>query len=68
MTRSLALALAAILFAGAACGKYGPPVRSAAEPAAKTPAVAAAPAEAAPADTEECADPNAPAAASGAVP
>ena len=58
MTRSLVLA--AILLAGTACGKYGPPVRSSPTPAAKTPAVAA-PAPAA--DTEECADPNEPAAA-----
>jgi hypothetical protein len=65
VTRSLALGIAALLFAGAACGKYGPPVRSSPTPAANTPAVAA-PASAA--DTEECADPNAPAAASGVAP
>jgi len=55
----LALALAAAL--GAACGKYGPPVRASAErtPKPTPPPVAAAPA----ADTEQCPDPNAPGAA-----
>lgn len=66
MTKSLALVVAALVIASAACGKYGPPVRAAATPAAKTPAVAAAPAAAV--DTEECADPNAPAAATGTAP
>ena len=53
----LALALVVAVLAGAACGKYGPPVRPAAEhpPAAKTPPVGAAPA--AP-DTEQCPDPE----------
>jgi hypothetical protein len=48
---ALAVAFAALL--GAACGKYGPPVRSVPERAAKTPPVAA-PAP----DTEECPDPE----------
>jgi hypothetical protein len=61
VTRRLALALAVIVLASAACGKYGPPVRAAATPAPKTtPAVAAAPGTAPAPDTEECADPNAP--------
>ena len=50
--RRLAFALVAALAAGAACGKYGPPVRTA-EPVAK-------PAPAQP-DTEKSQDPNAPA-------
>ena len=74
MTRGLGLALAALLLAGSACGKYGPPVRSAGTPPPKTPPVAAAPASAAAGaagNTEECADPNAPGApnaAAGAAP
>jgi hypothetical protein len=65
--RNALVALA--LLAAVACGKYGPPVRSAstraATPAAATPAVSAAPA---PDDTEQCADPNAPAQAAGTTP
>jgi len=57
--------VAILLFAAVACGKYGPPVRGAAEPAAASPAVSAAPATG---DTEECADPNAPAQAAGTTP
>jgi hypothetical protein len=53
--RAAAIALAILVLS--ACGKYGPPVRTAPEPAA-----AAAPAGA---DTEQC-DPNAP--ANGAEP
>ena len=57
--------VAVLLFAVVACGKYGPPVRSAAKPAAATPGASAAPAAG---DTEECADPNAPAQAAGTTP
>ena len=53
--RAAALALA--ILALAACGKYGPPVRTAPQPAAATPAVSAAPLGS---DTEECPDPNTP--------
>ena len=54
----LALALAAL--AGAACGKYGPPLRDVPEHTQKTtPPVAAAPTS----DAEQCDDPNAPSAA-----
>jgi len=63
MIRFCVLALA--LFAGTACGKYGPPVRGAELPSLATPAVSAAPA---PVDTEECPDPNAPATGSGQTP
>ncbi len=58
-----AAALALLMFAVAACGKYGPPVRSAPEPAA-------APVSSAPtgADTEECPDPNAPPESTGTRP
>ena len=63
MIRACVLALA--LLAGAACGKYGPPVRGAGEPSRATPAVSAAPA---PGYTEECPDPNAPAQGSGQTP
>ena len=63
MIRALVIALA--LLAGAACGKYGPPVRSAGEPSAATPAVSATPAAG---NTEECRDPNAPAPAAGNPP
>ena len=57
--------VAVSLFAAVACGKYGPPVRSAPEPAAASPAVSASPAAG---DSEECADPNAPAQAAGTKP
>jgi hypothetical protein len=60
-----AAALALLIFAAAACGKYGPPTRSATEPKAATPAVSAAPAGA---DTEQCEDPNAPTPGAGARP
>ncbi len=63
MIRTVLLAL--VLFAAVACGKYGPPVRSAAEPNAARPAVSAAPA---PGDTEQCEDPNAPPQAAGKTP
>jgi hypothetical protein len=78
VTRARALVLAASVLAGAACGKYGPPVRAAAEPVPKTttppavqmPGVSAAPraTSGAAANTEECPDPNAPAATAGSVP
>ena len=61
--RKAVLALA--LFGALACGKYGPPVRSVPAPPAITPAVSVAPA---PADTEECPDPNAPGQAAGSTP
>jgi hypothetical protein len=57
LIRATALALA--LLAASACGKYGPPVRASAVPAAKTQPVSTAPATG---NTEECADPNAPSA------
>jgi len=50
-----AVALAVLILA--ACGKYGPPVRTAPAPAATTPAVSAAPAGA---GAEQCEDPNTP--------
>jgi hypothetical protein len=52
-----AAAFALGILALAACGKYGPPVRSEPAPAPPTPAVSAAPPAA---DTEQCQDPNAP--------
>ena len=63
MTRAALIALALVV--GAACGKYGPPVRSAAAPATAPRAVSAAPAVG---DTETCPDPNAPASAAGKTP
>ncbi len=63
MIRGFALALA--LLATAACGRYGPPVRSPGQPTAATPAVSA---PASPGDTEECPDPNAPGQDSGQAP
>jgi len=60
MTRAFAAAAVVALLAAAACGKFGPPVRTRSEPAATPPAVSAAPGAV---DTEECPDPNAPAAA-----
>ena len=57
-----AAALALLVFAVSACGKYGPPVRTETE---QMPApVSTAP----PADTEQCEDPNAPSPAPGAQP
>jgi hypothetical protein len=56
--------VALALFAAVACGKYGPPVRSAAEPAGQ-PSPVSAPAAG---DTEKCADPNAPAQPAGTTP
>jgi len=63
MSRVAILAMALVTLA--ACGKYGPPVRSGGAPAAFPPAVSAAPAAA---DTEVCPDPNAPAPAAGKTP
>ncbi|MEX2204778.1 MAG: hypothetical protein WEF50_00955 [Myxococcota bacterium] len=63
MIRAGLVALA--LFAAVACGKYGPPVRSAAEPAVPGAEASAAPAGA---DTEECEDPNAPPPPAGTMP
>ncbi len=63
MIRTGFIALA--LVAAAACGKYGPPVRTAVEPSALAPAVSASPA---PVDAEECRDPNAPATGVGQTP
>lgn len=63
MIRAALAALA--IFAAVACGKYGPPVRSASVPVAKPPAVSAAPAAG---DTEKCEDPNAPPQAAGRTP
>ena len=57
--------IAIALLAGVACGKYGPPVRTAVEPSAASPAVSAAPAGG---DTEECQDPNAAVKAVGQTP
>jgi hypothetical protein len=57
--------LALALVATVACGKYGPPVRGAAEPNAARPAVSSAPA---PGDTEQCEDPNTPAQSAGKTP
>jgi predicted small lipoprotein YifL len=61
--RSLVVAL--VLLAGAACGKYGPPVRSADETSAAAPAVSAPPTDG---NTEECPDPNSAAPAAGQTP
>ena len=63
MIRVVIIALALVVCV--ACGKYGPPVRSAGAPAAAPPAVSAAPAAA---DTEVCPDPNTPAPAAGKTP
>jgi hypothetical protein len=57
----LAAALAAL--AGAACGKYGPPLRDVPEHTQKTTTPVAAPAAAPTSDAEQCDDPNAPSAA-----
>jgi len=59
------MAIAFALLAVAACGKYGPPVRSAGAASTATPAVSAAPAAS---DTEECGDPNAPGTTAGQSP
>ena len=63
MIRAGVAALA--LITAVACGKYGPPVRSAPEPKTEPPTVSAAPAAG---DTEECADPNAPENGAGQAP
>ena len=60
-----AVALALLVFAVAACGKYGPPVRTATEPAPAAASVSGAPGDV---DTEQCEDPNAPTSGSGMQP